>query len=463
MSSDGAGLRRELGLFSTTLLVVGGIIGSGIFFTPSQVARALPQGEWILAVWIAGGVVALAGALTYAELGAMMPDAGGGYVYIREAFGGLPAFLYGWMLLTVIATAAVAAVAMGFAGYFSELVDVRRLGSWLGPLGVREEQGGRLVVAAITILLVSATNYLGIKPSAFVQNSLTIAKIAALGGLIVLGVARWTATRTPDDAASTFDGSLLEGLATAFPAVLFTIGGWQQMNMVAGEIREPERTIPRALLLGIAIVIFVYLGANAVYLHVLGPAGLAASSAVAGDAATRLVGPVGGGMIRTAAMLSILGLINVVVLATPRIFFMMARDGVFPAAAARVHPRFGSPHTAIVVMAAWSLVLLLVTRGDIGHLISGVVFADWIFFALGGASVLALRRSRPGARRPYRVPGYPLVPLFFLLAACVGIVSSFVAAPALSLGGTALLALGVIIYFLMQRRAGTSSANHPRP
>ena len=463
MSSDRGSLRRELGLFSTTLLVVGGIIGSGIFFTPSQVARALPQGEWILAVWVAGGVVALAGALTYAELGAMMPDAGGGYVYIREAFGGLPAFLYGWMLLTVIATAAVAAVAMGFAGYVSELVNVRPLGALLAPLGVAEDRAGQMVVAAMTICLVSLTNYLGIRPTAVVQNTLTIAKVTALAGLIVGGLVSWTRVASPDVAAvagvaspaaaglAGAPGSLLTGLAVAFPAVLFTIGGWQQMNMVAGEVRAPERTIPRALLLGIAIVIVVYLGANAVYLHVLGPAGLAASNAVAGDAATRIAGPTGGAVIRIAAMLSILGLINVIILATPRIFFMMARDGVFPSAVSRVHPRFGSPHAAIIVMAVWSLVLLAMTGGDIGDLISGVVFADWIFFGLGGASLLVLRRTRPAAARPYRVPGYPAVPLFFLGAACVGIVSSFVGAPAMSLVGTALLAAGVAAYFVMRR------------
>lgn len=465
MSSSRGSLRRELGLFSTTLLVVGGIIGSGIFFTPSQVARALPQGEWILAVWVAGGVVALAGALTYAELGAMMPDAGGGYVYIREAFGGLPAFLYGWMLLTVIATAAVAAVAMGFAGYVSELVNVRPLGALLAPLGVAEDRAGQLAVAAVTICLLSLTNYLGIRPTAVVQNTLTIAKVTALVGLIVGGLVRWTSIASPDavaigaapagpDLAGT-QGSLLTGLAVAFPAVLFTIGGWQQMNMVAGEVRAPERTIPRALLLGIAIVIVVYLGANAVYLHALGPAGLAASNAVAGDAATRIAGPAGGAVIRIAAMLSILGLINVIILATPRIFFMMARDGVFPEAASRVHPRFGSPHAAIVVMAVWSLVLLAMTGGDIGDLISGVVFADWIFFGLGGASLLVLRRTRPAAVRPYRVPGYPAVPLFFLGAACVGIVSSFVGAPGMSLVGSALLAAGVAAYFVM-RRTGQS-------
>jgi APA family basic amino acid/polyamine antiporter len=319
------------------------------------------------------------------------------------------------------------------------------------------------VIAALTILLVSATNYLGIRPSAIVQNTLTVAKVTALGGLIVLGMLRWTSVVAPDAAPVGAGGSLINGLAVAFPAVLFTIGGWQQMNMVAGEVRDPERTIPRALMIGIGIVIVAYLGANAVYLHVLGPAGLAASSAVAGDAAARLVGPVGGAIIRTAAMLSILGLINVVVMATPRIFFMMARDGVFPGAVSSVHPRFGSPHLAIVVMAAWSLVLLIVTRGDIGHLISGVVFADWIFFALGGASVIALRRSRPDARRPYRVPGYPLVPAFFLIAACVGIVSSFVAAPALSVGGTVLLGVGAAAYFVFRKRGVTASAHDPRP
>ncbi|HEX5633418.1 MAG TPA: amino acid permease, partial [Gemmatimonadales bacterium] len=397
---------------------VGGIIGSGIFFTPAETARALPTGGMVLAVWALGGVVALFGALTYAELGAMLPDTGGAYVYIRRAFGSLPAFLSGWMTLLSIGTGALAAVAMGFAGYLERFV----------PL---DAVGGRMGVAAGAILLLCITNFLGVKPGALVQNVLTLAKIVALGALIVGGLALWTSIGTPPavvDAPAPRE-SLVAGFAAAFVAVLFTIGGWQSMNMMAGEIRDPARTIPRALFIGIAIVIAIYLGANAVYLHVLGRDGLAASAAVAADTAARLVGPAGATFIAVSAMLSILGFINVTILTQPRIFYAMALDGVFLRAAAKVHPRFGTPHVSIFIMGAWAIALLLITRGEIGALLSGVVFADWIFFGLGAASVFRLRRTMPDAPRPYRVVGYPFVPAFFVLAAIMGIVSAYVSSP----------------------------------
>jgi APA family basic amino acid/polyamine antiporter len=435
------GLRRELGLASCTLMVVGGIIGSGIFFTPAEVARALPTGGWILAVWAIGGVVALAGALAYAELGAMMPAAGGGYVYIREAFGPLAAFLCGWMTLLLIATGALAAVAMGFSGYVERYVDLSIV-------------GGRLGMAALTIVVLGATNYLGVKPGAVVQNILTVAKIVALGALIVAGLALWTSVGAPlpvADAPAPRD-SIIGGFAAAFVAVLFTIGGWQQLNMVAGEIRRPEWTIPRALTLGILIVIAIYLGANAVYVHVLGRDGLAASAAVAADTATRLVGPAGGNLITIGAMLSILGFVNVVLLGNSRIPFAMARDGAFLAAAGKIHPRFGTPHVAIGIMVVWSLVLLYGTRGDLGDLLSGVVFADWIFFGLGGASVFVLRRKRPDAVRPYKSLGYPVLPALFVLAAVVGVVSAFVAATTMSLVGTGLLLAGLVAFTFTRKR-----------
>jgi APA family basic amino acid/polyamine antiporter len=435
------GLRRELGLASCTLMVVGGIIGSGIFFTPAEVARALPTGGWILAVWAIGGVVALAGALAYAELGAMMPAAGGGYVYIREAFGPLAAFLCGWMTLLLIATGALAAVAMGFSGYVERYVDLSIV-------------GGRLGMAALTIVVLGATNYLGVKPGAVVQNILTVAKIVALGALIVAGLALWTSVGAPlpvADAPAPRE-SIIGGFAAAFVAVLFTIGGWQQLNMVAGEIRRPEWTIPRALTLGILVVIAIYLGANAVYVHVLGRDGLAASAAVAADTATRLVGPAGGNLITIGAMLSILGFVNVVLLGNSRIPFAMARDGAFLAAAGKIHPRFGTPHVAIGIMVVWSLVLLYGTRGDLGDLLSGVVFADWIFFGLGGASVFVLRRKRPDAVRPYKSLGYPVLPALFVLAAVVGVVSAFVAATTMSLVGTGLLLAGLVAFTFTRKQ-----------
>ena len=225
------------------------------------------------------------------------------------------------------------------------------------------------------------------------------------------------------------------------------------MNMVAGEIRDPQRTIPRGLMIGIGIVIAIYLGANAVYLHALGRDGLAASAAVAADTAERLLGPWGATAITVAAMLSIFGFVNVALLTNARLIFALGQDGAFLRAASRVHPRFGSPHVALILLGAWSLVLLLGTRGRIGDLLSGVVFADWIFFGLGAASVFVLRRKRPDAARPYRVPGYPLVPAFFVAAAIVGVTSAYVSSLATSLFGTGLLGLGAIVYWWSTRRA----------
>lgn len=440
-TGDGSELRRELGVFSAALLVVGGIIGSGIFFTPAEVARALPSATTIFSVWVLGGFLALAGALTYAELGAMLPDAGGPYVYIRHAFGSLPAFLYGWMNLLSIASGAIAAVAMGFAGYLGRFIDLAPMG---GPIGV----------AAATIVLLSLTNILGIRPGAALQNVLTAAKIVALAALIVGGLVLWTSIGAPlpvPDAPPPRQ-SLVTGFAAAFVAVLFTIGGWQQMNMVAGEIRDPERTIPKALLIGILIVIAIYLGANAVYLHALGRDGLAASAAVAADTASRLVGPVGASFITISAMISILGFVNVAILANARIPYALARDGVFFESVGKVHPRFGTPHIAIILCGGWALVLLFATKGGIGDLLSGVVFADWIFFGLGAASVFQLRRTRPDARRPYRAWGYPIVPAIFVISAGFGVLSAYLAAPKTSAAGTVMLVVGVFIHRLFSKR-----------
>lgn len=437
-------LRRELGVFSASLLVVGGIIGSGIFFTPAETARALPSAGWVLGVWTLGGVVALAGALTYAELGAMMPEAGGGYVYVREAFGRLPAFLLGWMTLLMIASGAIAAVAMGFAGYLERFV----------PIGA---VGGRLGVAAITIVALTITNYLGVKPGTVTANVFTLSKIAALSALIAIGLAL-SPGAPPAVANAPVAPPLANGIAAAFVAVLFTIGGWQQTNMVAGEIRDPGRTLPKALAVGIGIVIAVYLGANVVYLKTLGRDGLAASTAVAADTAGRLIGPAGATAITIAAMLSIFGFVNVALLTNARVLYALGQDGAFLPAAGKVHPRFGSPHIALVMLGGWSLVLLFATRGTIGTLLSGVVFADWIFFGLGAASVFVLRRTRPELHRPYRVLGYPWLPAFFVLSAVVGIVSAYVSAIQMSLVGTAMLGAGVVIYKWRSTAIATNSS-----
>jgi APA family basic amino acid/polyamine antiporter len=309
-------------------------------------------------------------------------------------------------------------------------------------------------VAGVTIAALAVVNYLGVKPGAVVQNVMTVAKIVALGILIIGGVLLWGRLGTPPPVAHppAPRATIVAGLGAAFVPVLFTIGGWQQMNMVAGEIRDPGRNIPRALAIGIAIVVVCYLGANAAYLRALGRDGLAASTAVAADTATRMFGTSGATFIALAAMVSIFGFVNVTILANSRIVYAMARDGLFLDAAARVHPRFGSPHVAIVVMAVWSIALLLLSGGNLGTLLSGVVFADWIFFGLGAASVFALRRSMPNAIRPYRALGYPVVPAFFVLAAVAGIASSFYKSLRMSLLGSALVALGIVVFTVLRRR-----------
>ena len=301
-------------------------------------------------------------------------------------------------------------------------------------------------VATITIVVLTATNYLGVRPGTLTANIFTVSKIAALGALIVIGCVV-TPAAAPVVVAPAAPG-IVSGFATAFVAVLFTVGGWQQTNMVAGEIRDPARTLPRALGIGIAVVIAIYLGVNAVALRALGRDGLAASQAVAADTAQLLVGAWGARAITVAAMLSIFGFVNVALLTNARVLFALGADRVFLPAAGRVHSRFGSPHVALVMLGAWSLVLLFATRGTIGDLLSGVVFADWIFFGLGAASVFVLRARRPDVLRPYRALGYPWLPAFFVLCAAAGIVSAYVSAFRMSLVGTAMLAAGVVVFRL---------------
>jgi basic amino acid/polyamine antiporter, APA family len=440
-SGQPATLQRSLGVGSAALIVVGGIIGSGIFFTPAETARALPNDAWIIGVWLLGGVVALAGALTYAELGAMLPEAGGPYVYIKRAFGPLAGFLHGWMSLLSIASAALAAVALSFAGYVARFVSLDAL-------------GGPVVFAVLTIIATTMLNIVGVKPGVIFQNTLTVAKIGAIAALVVGAAIFWGTLGTPAPIAAAPEApSRWLGFGQAFVAVLFTVGGWEQMNMVAGEIRDPERSIPRALLLGIAIVVLAYVGANAAYLRALGRDGLAMSAAPAADTAGRMLGPSGATLMTLAVTVSILGFIAVALMAQSRIAYAMARDGLLVSAIGRVHPTFGTPYLAILIMGAWAVLLLVITRGRMGGLLTANVFPSWIFQGLAAASVLVLRRREPTLPRPYHVVGYPVVPLAFVGAAIVGVISAFVSAPGMSMVGVALLLVGVVVYRLRVRTA----------
>ena len=420
------------------MAVIGGIIGGGIFLTPSTVATRVGSASFILIAWVVGGLVALVGAFCYAELGARRPRAGGGYVYLRETWGALPAFLYGWALLLVIATGAIAAVAVTFASYALALVG-------LSP-------GLTSPVAVGAIVLLTGVNYVGVKPAAITQNVFTVLKLGALAALIAVGLSFTTSTvlyrPLPTSTAPGLWGAAVS-LGTALVPIVFTYGGWQQTNFIAEEIIEPERNLPRALVLGVVVVVAVYLLANLAYLRVLGPGGLAASSAPAAAVMRAVLGPVGSTIIAAGIAVSTFGFLNLVILVTPRVFQAMAADGVFFPALARLHPVYRTPSAALLLQAVWAIVLTL--SGTFGQLVSYVAFGDWIFFGLTVAGLFVYRVRSPAPVGGFRVPGYPWTAGLFVLAAAYVVLSSVLANPAHAGVGALLIALGAPVYVLQTR------------
>lgn len=427
------------------MAVIGGIIGGGIFRTPQTVAERVHTPALMLVAWTLGGVVALLGALCFGELGERRPKAGGGYVYLRDAWGPLPAFLYGWGLLFVIATGAIAAVAVTFANYALALFALPE--GWTRP------------VAIGAIVVLTAINYLGVKPAAVTQNVFTLLKLAALAALIGAAFAALPPTPArlpvPSPAMPSGAGAVVFAVGAALVPILFTYGGWQQTNFIAEEIIEPERNLPRALVLGVAVVVLVYLLANVAYLRVLGPEGLAASTAPAADTMRALVGPPGAGLIAAGIAASTFGFLNLVILVTPRVFQAMAADGVFFPPLARLHPVHRTPGAAILVQAGWAILLTL--SGSFGQLVDYVAFGDWIFFGLTVAALFIYRGrdARAGVMAPpgaFRVPGYPWTPALFVLAALYVVASSVAAHARNALFGSGLLALGVPVYLYWKSR-----------
>lgn len=432
---------RRLGLFSGTMAVIGGIIGGGIFRTPATVAERVGSSGLVLVAWVAGGAVALIGALCFGELGQRRPKAGGGYVYLRETWGPLAAFLYGWALLLVIATGAMAAVAVTFANYALALAGL--------PTGLT------VPVAIGAIVLLSGVNWAGVRPGAVAQNILTVLKLAALAALIVAGLAAvlpadgWPGVRGPaaPPPAPAGGRAVVLSLGSALVPILFTYGGWQQTNFLAEEIVEPEKNLPRALVLGVTVVVAVYLLVNVAYLGVLGPAGLAASSAPAADTMRALFGPAGGTLIAAGIAVSTLGFLNLVILVTPRVLQAMAADGVFFPRLARLHPVYRTPTAAIALLGAWAIGLTL--TGTFAQLVDYVAFADWIFFGLtvAGLFVYRSRERAAGTAGPgFRVPGYPWTPALFIAAALYVVGSSVLASLRNAAVGVVLLLLGVPVY-----------------
>jgi basic amino acid/polyamine antiporter, APA family len=434
--------KRALGPFDATMVVIGGIIGAGIFLTPHIVAERLDTPMLVLGAWAAGGAIALAGAFSYAELGAVFPKAGGQYVYLRDGLHPLAGFLYGWALLLVIESGAIAAVAITFATYALHLAH--------GP------DAARVPLAIGSLVLLSIVNYLGVKPGSRVLNVLVVLKVAALAILVGAGFVAaghpgwWTEARPAVSPGAT---STLVAFGAAMVPILFSYGGWQSANYVGEEITNPKRNLPLALVAGTIAVVVIYVAVNVVYLRALGLNGLAASTAPAADAARRMFGPSGDLFVSGAIAVSTFGFLDLSILAPTRVYYAMAADRLFIPALARLHPRFGTPSLAIIVQSTWSCILAL--TGTYDQLANYVVFADWIFFGLTVLTVLTFRRRLPLAERSpdaFRAPGYPVVQVLFVLIAAAVVASVIGAAPGSAAKGAALIALGVPVYFWYANR-----------
>jgi APA family basic amino acid/polyamine antiporter len=433
--------KRALGPFDATMVVIGGIIGSGIFINPYIVAQRLDSPALVLGAWIAGGAIALAGAFSYAELGALFPKAGGQYVYLRDGYHPIAGFLYGWALLALIESGAIAAVAITFANYALRLA-------------------GRPDVAAMplaigAIVLLSIINYLGVKPGSRVLNVLVVLKVAALAVLIVAGAVSpaaagwWSVSRETSTAGL---GTAVSFGAALIP-ILFAYGGWQNANYIAEEIENPRRNLPLSLLAGTIAVVLIYVLVNTVYLRALGLEGLAGTTTPASRAAEGLFGSLGDRFVTAAIAISTFGFLDLAILAPTRVYYAMAADGVFLPALARLHPRFRTPWLAIIIQSTWSCVLAATGRYE--QLLNYVVFADWIFFGLTVGTVVMFRKLVPLSKRPtgsYCAPGYPVVQIAFVIISAAVVLSVVRSDPSSALRGALLLALGIPIFFIFRAR-----------
>jgi len=429
---------RTLGLFDAAMISSGAMIGSGIFMNSAESAKFLRTSSQLLLVWMIGGLVAFLGALCFAELGAMFPQSGGQVVYLDRAFSPWLGFLFGWTLFSTIQTGAIAAVSYTCARFISTFLPMKDI--WIG------------ILAAGIIWSLSIVNFLGIRPGSLVQNISTTLKILALLALIVVGVLWFKAPRLnlgplfPDG----LDLKVLSALGLALMPALFSYGGWQNLNFVAGEVKNPARTMPLAIISGVSLVIAVYVLSNVVYVKALPLEGIASSTKLASDSFQAMVGPWGARFVSLAIIISTFGITNVFILTGARVYQAMARSGNFLPLAAELHPRFGTPYVSIFFQSVWASCLLL--TNTYGQLLQYVTFGDWIFFGLTALALIILRKKMPGAPRPYRAWGYPLVPLLFFLISAAVVVNIFISSFVKSLIGSAIILAGLPFYHFTPKK-----------
>ena len=439
-AASAEGLDRAIGTFGATAIVVGTVIGSGIFLVPHDVAQRVGTVGAVFAVWIVGAVLSLAGALSLAELGAAMPQAGGIYIYLREAYGKLFAFLYGWALLLVINSGSLATLAVAFGIYSATFVP-------LSPVGQKVVAGG--VIAVLTFI-----NYIGVRKASAIQVIFTAAK---LGGLVTLMGFAFFHPRANLASASAVPHSggafSLSSAGVALIGVLWAYEGWHMLSFNIGEVRDPARSVARSYFLGMVLVVAAYLGANLAYLRVL-PLNLIAQDQyqrVAARVMEILAGPRGASFVSALILCSVFGALNGTTLGGPRAYFAMARDGVFFTSVGRVHSKFKTPALAILIQGLWAIVLA--ATGSYRQLYTYVIFTGWIFYGASALGVIVLRRRRPDLPRPYLVWGYPLLPVAFACGALAVVTNALVRTPTEALIGAALVAAGIPIYLFWRRAA----------
>ena len=457
-------LERRLGTFSATTIIVGSMIGSGIFIAPSIMAGYVATpGVW-LGLWLVGGALTLLGALSYAELCAMMPRAGGQYVFLREAFGRLVAFLYGWTLFLVIQTGFNAAVAIAFAKFLGGV------GLRVGETDIVLAVGGLTLsraqlVAVVVIALLTWVNARGVRDGALVQNVFTVLKVGAIALLVIVGFASGKGSFSnfapvfgTDLGKKGLEMGFLAAVGVAMSKALFAYDAWNTVTFVGEEVRDPTRSLPRALMAGTIVTTLAYTAACAVYLYVL-PLGRMAGveeNRVAADVAGALMGPAGVTLVSVAILVSTFGCVNGLILGGARVLYAMARDGLFFRIAGDVDPRRHTPRGALVLQGIWSAVLAL--SGSYDRLLTYVTFASLAFNALTVVGLFVLRRKRPDEPRPYRTWGYPVTPAVYLAGAVFFLLYIFAGDPKDACAGLGLVAIGVPAYLVFRRRAATAPA-----
>ncbi len=446
-------LEAKLNLGDATLLVVGAVIGSGIFLTTGIIAQSLPSPLMILMVWAAGGVLSLFGGLTLAELGAMMPEAGGQYVYLREAYGKTAAFLYGWTTFLVLQTGGIAALAVGFAEYLSYFIPGFGLNSMLIDNTIVQVSYGQ-IVAVMSIVVLTLVNYYGVRTGSTVQNFFTVLKLLAIGMLILAGfLVSYDASKSPESISllTMPEGiAIIPAVGVALIAVLWTFDGWYAVNTVASEIKKPGRNIPLSLIFGLSLIGIVYLLVNIFYVSVLPVSEIAGVLRIGEKATSAAFGESAGAAMNALILVSIFGCLSATILFGPRVYYAMAEDGIFFRSFARVHPRYHTPAVAIIWQGIWSSLLCL--TGTYEQLFTYVIFTVMVFFIAATFAIFRLRKINPGAQRPYRTWGYPVVPAVFGLAMTFIAVSSLVEKPVESFLGLLIIVIGLPVYYYWSKQ-----------